>query len=412
MYSRESHRHSFYEDIKSSRNSLGKTLGMNKAVFASLMFLTTLASSQALPLLIAKSPYTSAAAWINCILCALILLFTSPRPMMIGLFFAFELFFISFMGSPIIPALMIGTVFAIGTGSALFSMEKRVGIIFAVMLPLASYGLSFLASGNAFISAASLPLYIPAIVMSIASRKKIGKAPCILAPSIAAILLIATGILASIYFTFGSISLTVIYKAMSNLNVNLAAIMLSIIDHFGQTAITGATINSAYALIENILNLAPGLISTLCIVLTYISYSIRCLILNSTDPEKYSSDLSEKITASPASALIYVVCFLLSLTTSSSGGTSFVAVVAANLCYMLLPLLAFMGWEAIQKLVSKFFFFGLLISISLTIVLFWLSSTASMSVLLLLALLGAVYIILTCVEKWANENYSKGEANE
>ena len=118
------------------------------------------------------------------------------------------------------------------------------------------------------------------------------------------------------------------------------------------------------------------------------------------------------LTESVASALIYIVAHVLTYTTNASGGTSVAAVVGANLCYILMPLLALKGYEALKVLIEKFYLLGLIASAAIAIAIFALSSFTSSSVLILLALTGAFYVIIAEVEQWAKDHFEKGESNE
>jgi hypothetical protein len=169
--------------------------------------------------------------------------------------------------------------------------------------------------------------------------------------------------------------------------------------------------DSIYALVENTINLSLGLISAICISAFFLAGTLSVMIASysSEKSETDESIVNSKIEVGAICALLYVAAFTMSFQTSAAGKASFVSVVSANICYMLLPVLAFMGALSISRLAKKLPFLGVIISASAVMALLGISSRTGVSVLLLLALLGAIYVILSSVDKWATVHFSKGD---
>ena len=86
--------------------------------------------------------------------------------------------------------------------------------------------------------------------------------------------------------------------------------------------------------------------------------------------------------------------------------------VGTNLCLMLMLLFVVLGFDAMQHLVEKLHLIGVLVAAGLLLSTFFLSSLASTSVLSLLALIGAFYVVIINIGQRATDYFGKGETNE
>jgi hypothetical protein len=161
-----------------------------------------------------------------------------------------------------------------------------------------------------------------------------------------------------------------------------------------------------------LINSAPGLIASACLVAAYLAHNMQYRVLETAGIDRYMTASMTELTASVTGALVFIIAHILTYTTSSSGGISLAAVIGANLCYILMPLLALKGYEAFKLMIEKFFLFGLIAATGIAIAIFVLSSLTSSSALIMVALLGALYVVIAEIDKWAKEYYGKGELNE
>ena len=165
-------------------------------------------------------------------------------------------------------------------------------------------------------------------------------------------------------------------------------------------------------MVDLLINSIFGLTVSICLVAVYLAFCIQYRLIEVCGIKRFMKPGMVEISASATAALIFIISHILTYTTNSSGGISISAVVGMNLCYILMPLLALKGCEALKLLIKKYLLLGLIATVVIVIAIFSLSSLTSSSALILIAFVGALYVVIIAVDQWAKEFYKKGGLNE
>ena len=112
---------------------------------------------------------------------------------------------------------------------------------------------------------------------------------------------------------------------------------------------------------------------------------------------------TSSVQMSTISAVLFVTAYIFSFTTDSAGNLDLVSAVAENLRIILTPGLLLAGIDAVGALLRKLRIGGLFFIILIIAAFMWLSDY----ILLLLAALGAIFIIVRAVDEWAKEHYKE-----
>jgi hypothetical protein len=261
-------------------------------------------------------------------------------------------------------------------------------------------------------SLASLILYPPVFAMGISCRVGKDKKTSII---ITASLIVATIVGFTAIFiqnTYGGLTQETISAACSDLSQSYIKMMEEALLAAGQVTIDPAIQMQLQAMVDLLINSAFGLTVAICLVCVYLAFGIQYRLIEVCKISRFMKPGMVEISASVSAALIFIVSHVLTYTTNSSGGIAISAVVGMNLCYILMPLLALKGCEALKLLIKKYLLLGLIASATIVIAIFTLSSFTSSSALILIAFVGALYIIIAAVDQWAKEFYKQGGLNE
>ena len=365
-----------------------------------------------LPLVLTSSDLATPMCWIICLLCALTFLTTAKKFSAIFFVFILGFFPITYTGQPIVTALLFGAVICLGGGAAAISTGKGLKAALSFLLPLLSYAVSFMITLDPIYSLTSLIPYLPMFAMGISCRIGKDKKTSIIITTAVIVATIVGFTALFIQGVYGELSKETISVACSELSQSYIKMMEEAFIAAGQEPIDPALQMQLQAMVDLLINSIFGLTVSICLVAVYLAFGIQYRLIEVCGIKRFMKPGMVEIPASATAALIFIISHILTYTTNSSGGISISAVVGMNLCYILMPLLALKGYEALKLLIKKYLLLGLIAAAVIVIAIFSLSSLTSSSALILIAFVGALYVVIIAVDQWAKEFYKKGGLNE
>ena len=369
-------------------------------------FLIILASSLVFPAVFSGDDKLASGISIAvCLLCGICFFFSTKR--LSGAIFAIMLmaFSVYFVGSPILPALIFGSLISIGLGSALIrSASNGQAFLFALIFP-AAYALSFVLTRSVNVALFSLILFFPILSMGLAGRLGATKSTSIIVCAAAVVILIAGITVWDIFSTYGQFNREIIDTVADGIKADTITLMEQMLSYSGQVELTETFKRELTTAIDLYINMSAGSLIALALVASYVSHSVHCNIFKSFGMDRYLTEKSTTLTVSVSAAIVFIVAYILSFSTDSHGNISLTAIVGGNLSIILAPVLFITGFSAIKSLPKRFGLFGLIIMIVLLILIFAMFSQLP----IILALTGAFSIIFKNVDSWAKEHYGKGE---
>lgn len=377
-------------------------------VTAALISLTILASSLSLPLLLSLSTHTVALSWLTCILCAVSLALLVKKTRVLILCAVMLLVTITLTGSPVFPALIFGAAISVGAGAALFCSAKGVKMIPSLLLPVLSFVISYLITGNIVAALTSSVIYMPMAALAIASRSNLGKTARIALSGgvLTAIFILSAGDL--IYSLYGELTAAAVTQALDDLVVAAVHLTEYSLNMMGNIEVTTSLLRELEAAMGVLINLSFGLVCASSLIFAYFAQAIELCAFEAFGQEHFLTGKARNMTASTVSAGVFVLAYILSFTTNASNDASLVAIVATNICIILTPLFAYMGLHTTLSLPRKQGFAGILLSGIIVIAAFVIPS----EFITILALVGAFAVMIVHIDAWAKEHYGKGENNE
>ena len=371
-----------------------------------LLALTYLASALLLPfVLIGESTLSIICACVSCALTVAVSFASAKKPSR-AFFFAVLVCFIGyFVGSPILPALLFGLTTAIASASALLCSANKASRIMIVIAAAMAYLISLLVILDPIVSLFALVLFVPALLSAVSTLKKAGATATIALTGSAIVLSAILVLLYRMQVLFGEVSFASLSLAMDSfVNFFVYYVKRAMVEVYG-TEVTAAVLSEITATAESCVNLAIGFVSAAALIEAYFCHSTRRKIFVAYGIDVYLSPAMTRITVSVPAALVFVVAYVLSFATSAAGEISLVAVIGNNLCLTLMPCLFLKGLESFKALIFKLGFFGLLIVVGFAA--FMISAVTSLP--MLLALIGAFFVLIVSVDSWAKGFYGKGE---
>ena len=358
--------------------------------------------SLAIPVIGSGTLISDLCAWVICFISAAYLLLSTKRFTIRAACIIFCSLAFAAFGSIAPVALILGPIFSISLGAFAISKAKQYAIIPALAIPVLSYGLALILTGDAIISLASLSFFPVLIALGIANRKKISKTPACIVGAVAYAIIVILAIALYLFSEYGRVSADVIRRASSELAATLNTYVEESIIAAGNT-ITAEVTQSLKSLTDQLINTLAGCFAAYAFTAAYICQSV-VLSLSARDGE----DIKKRcyITCDSTAALLFIVSYLASFTTGASGSTSLLAVIGMNVSIILTPCLFIVGLKAVKAMPLRLGFVGLLLSIAVFLLVFM----SSASVFTVFSLAGACYILIAAVDKWAKKHYSKGES--
>ena len=311
---------------------------------------------------------------------------------------------LSVFGYPIVPALIFGGVMSLGAYSALVCSSKNKSVLLPLLLPVLSYVISFTVTNDPFISLSALIIYIPALILGIATRRGAGMTSAILSCAAALFAITVTLAAFGLYTYYGSIStyaVQIFVGDMTNFVVEYYKQSFELLE----VEFTNDIRQVLVLAINTYVNSAVGLAMAICACVAYIAIKLQHRLFSSYGLDEHLSPESTTFTVSSVSAIVFMAAFILSFSLDSFNQISIVGVVCGNLCIALTPAFSIMFFRAIKALNRRMGARGILLSVVLIAFVLLMFAASPM----ILPLIGAIYIILGAVDTWAKDFYGKGD---
>ncbi len=397
------HQLSYERATSDPREQIGSTSLSLIKIF--LLSIAVIISSMVLPLSLTSSKAATPLAWISCLISGVLIVYTSKKFVsLILLLIAYSFAFYN-TGSPVLISITVGTVVACGVYSAICASASLSRIPLIAATPVVLYALTCIITKDPLISLLSLISILPALAMGISTRKKAGPTLTIALFAAVAVVEICIGVLTHIFIENGGLSLKILEEAAKYFHKETAQFIRSVVESANASAITGEIEIQINALATEITNALAGFIAFSAISVGFFSQKVQSSLFAAFELEELQNTAAAPIKASVASALLFTAAHIFSYTSNATDSTSFIAVAALNISLVFMPIMLYVGYEALTSLPKKIGFLAIAAWIGVVL----LSAVLSSSVVILLALTGVFYTIFVHVDTWAKEHYSKGE---
>ena len=374
-------------------------------VFACISALCSLALPASLNVLTlpngtAGSSFAEVLSWLICMICASCIVVCSKRFFIMVVTAVIASFIISFAGSTIPVALVLGTLCSIAFGSAAISRKRSNVILISLFIAALSFLPALLITRNALSALSSLIALPTTLTLGIANRKKLSKTSACVAGTVSFVATALLLISIVISLQYGALTIDTVKTASRDFGYTVEYILKTSILSAGNK-ITPDISKSISELSDASVNSLPGVIVAWGFIVSYISQSMSLAA-----SERIGEDVTGRnfMSADLVSALVFVIAYITSLSTSASGGVAFAAVVANNIAIILTPCLFVIGLRSLKLMPFKLGIIGLILTGAVIIVIFLSASSA----FTILALTGALYTVVVSIDSWAKEHYSKG----
>lgn len=375
------------------------------AIIKLLLCLSLICSSALIPIFLGAYTAAFTLSLIVCVLSAAIVIVSAKKVSHSVIFIIAFVFSVMYFASPVIPAIVIGTVISIGAGSALLCSTKGAdALCYIIAFPLA-YGISFLATEDLILSSASFILLLPTLSMGLSAKLGGGRTLSLSLCALSEALLIFGGFTLWVFNMYGTVSLDAFDKASTEMVNGFVYYTELAFRTMSPDSVTNAMRSEIKEISAMTVNILPGAIGCACVIAAFLSHSVHMGLLSAYGIERYVTRKAITLTVSMEAALIFGLAYLLTFATDSSNKTSFAATVALNICLILAPCLIHVGIGILLSLPKKLGIFGLILWAVILVVLMNIQS----SPLTIIALIGAVAVIITGIDKWAKDFYSKGD---
>lgn len=377
----------------------------NELVSYTVMSLVLILSSLTMPLASTGSTLTRAVAWSVCLVCAALTVFTSRSFISVVLVSLSFTFVISYAGDPTGIAIIFGAILSCGLYAAAVAAARRIHLFFLVSAPVISVTLAYLLTSSVTLSLLTVIHLIPALAMGLAARRSLDRSRSIALFAAISVVELLLAVAAYIYSQNGTLSADVIEYAVEYLRGGIEWTLRDAITRAGAVQIDENILLMIRQMSSQLINLLPGLLAIAALTLGFFVQKIEHSLFESYEKEELLEASSAPINASLAAALIFVAAHVLSYTSSSTHAPSFFAIASENLSLVLLPALLAVGFRVMTELPRKIGFLALVAWIGAVL----FANLLSMSILTVLALVGAFYIIFVRTDAWAKDHYAKGE---
>jgi len=315
------------------------------------------------------------------------------------------LMFVSFSGTPLIPAILLGAIVGVCAYSALVCACGRRNLLFVIVTPLLIYFTSWVLTLDPIRSLYSLAFIIPALALGLASLAGSDLNKSVLICTVATIVPMVALFAISTYSRYGGLSLETMTSAATDVRSFFEDFAKEYVSFVGKTEITEAIRSEIAEAVNSYVNLAPGLIVAVCLALSFVIHSLKNDLLEKQGYDQKALVRSRTFSVSAVTALLFLISHIMSFTTDAANKTTFLAVVFGNVSFMLIPALALVGMASIASLNKKIGILSVFVFAFLIFVLF----NATSSFFILVALIGAFAVILRNIDSWAKDYYGKGD---
>lgn len=308
----------------------------------------------------------------------------------------------SYTRSFLVPAVIVALLFAFTLGSYIFSLCSKKTCALFFLIPIAAYLGAYSLTGDGIISLISL-IPIPSVILQGALHKKNSDRTTIIVSSVFALTAACTGFAVLLLKLYGKLSIAGISEAVSEAREGIIHFMKNLSVDTGGGAINVFATEYVDAFVSQFFNMLPAVIIVAFLVLIYVCHSLQIRLYLRTDFDLLVTEKSSRITMSIYAACIFAIAYILSFSTDTAGNTDLLGAAAGNLRVILTPGFFIVGFDAIGAILRRLRGIGLILMLLLAVAVFALSQY----IILIMAAIGAVYIIVTSVDTWAKKHYSQ-----
>lgn len=313
------------------------------------------------------------------------------------------LFFLySVSSSPMLPAAVAAVVISLTFGGFVISVCSKKYRALLLLLPLAAYLGSYALTGDWMISLISLVPLFTAAAVGFLQRKNAECKTIVVASSVILIVLMCA-IASLVLWSHGMLDMQSISDLIDTCRRELISYMNGLtVDIAGSsTAVFDAEYVESY--VTYMFNMLPSMLAVICFVTVYLSHAMQLQIYKSCDLDLMANTKTSKITVSVYCAALFIVSYILSLSTDVAGNQDMLSAVSGNLRVILTPALLLVGFDAIGAMLRKLRGFGFIIILLLAVAIFTLSAY----IILIISAIGAFYVIIKAIDAWAARHYSQ-----
>jgi hypothetical protein len=375
-------------------------------LFSLLLCLFIVAVAALVPLALTDSVWAQILSWAVGVACAVLVVVSVkslPEILIALLIYSFVYYATA---SSIIPTLMFSTVFCVSVFSALLASSKGIRLAIAIVTPIIAWGAAFAIAGDPISPFMSL-LWLPAAIgVGLCSRKRKSKTIC---AAVFSVLACITGVAVAVAYIFTinkEISVDVIVSSFEYLRTESVNQTIEAIKLADTVEVTDGLIREIGGAVDSLINLMPGTIIFCATVLGYFVHRSKSALMDTFGLDELTAPSRERISSDVFRAFVFVLLFMTTFTTNSSGNLSFLATVGQNICLILSPVLVAVGWRTLKELPPKIGFFTVAVWIAMILFV----AMSEISVLSVISLVGAFGTLIAATDKWAKNHYSDKSA--
>ncbi len=328
-------------------------------------------------------------------------LFLIVKKMWYSILFTLLVFFLySYTQSPLLPAMLAAILLLFSLGGFVSSICKGKVYLLLSLIPLLSYVGAYALTGSLIYSLIALIPIPSAMLMGVLHKKRVGRTAMIATAS-AVLLTLCAAFALLLLFKNGTVSVEYVRALINVARENVIYFMKNFTVDVGGTPTNIFVAEYVDMFVTHIFNLLFSVAVCASFVIIFFSHSIQMILYERTDYDLLVTEKTSKITMSIYAAGIFIICYILSLSTDVAGNPDILSAISQNLCIILTPGLFIVGLEAVGALMKKLRGLGFFLILLLMIGILALSEY----ILDIMAGLGAVYIIIKAIDKWAEKHY-------
>ena len=293
--------------------------------------------------------------------------------------------------------LVVFTAVSFGANELILSRDKiwRLVGLFAI-LPIA-FGATYLLTQDLPLSSLAVVPFVLLSLLAISVKNKMNRKD--------GIVLLSGGVIGmcvialAIYMLISKLSFVDIQAAYAGTRDSFINYVTGLtVDFNGETVSMFTDVALARELMISMSNALPSVLVIATIVFFFFLYNYQCSMLEKAGAVEYITKDIMEIKISAAAAAVYLIAFVLSITTDSYGGEPFGSVVCKNIYMILTPALAYSGVKSVKYFIKKK---RIRIGFLLILLLGLLAMTGYL--FNILSLLGIICIFAKNAKEWAEK---------
>ena len=307
-----------------------------------------------------------------------------------------------FTGSEILSALIVAVILTLCLGAFISSICPKRYFLLLLLIPIASYFGAYLMVGDPIFSLFAILLLPASFCMGMMQRKN-SERKLTVAYTTVVLILCFVGVITLLLYRWDMLSVAAVSERIDLIREDIIEQMKALSVEVGGQATSIFKTELVEAAVISTFNTLPALVVTTAMVIIYFANSVQLSIYAQEGLDIFITEKSKRISMSVMSAVVFVVAYVLSLSTDVSGNTDMLGAVGANLRLILTPGLFLCGTESVAMLTKKAKAGGCLLFIGLILLFVLLSAY----IFLIIAAVGAIHIIVKAIDSWAKDHYSK-----